>query len=433
MKKRLLITVCLLALVAVAPAGADPQGTKTIARVLDPVIVTGGACGLTGQPVAHYGLYAFKDNQLRPIPFQIDEKNKDGQFVLAHGKKAAPDEDPAFDDNDELVFMAMDTGDRLSDQTLLPSGFKACAELAVTDPVTQATAWVYLAVFDSPPEKSSIDYVAYGDGGSSFRTRNYSVGFDDGHPVGASKYAFEKGVGGDGDNFIDRIKVRVIMRAMGVTLHRNEEDIKVQALGYIDGPVRVIVFSKNVTSLMLGIGASTTTQYTYYYSSFANFAFAVAFPLRPSLFHATIIDDFKDAKGWGFYNSNNPDGHVIDGMMDATDAKLDLSPWKWSALSNGKQCFWSIWRAPAGCPVKASLYFNDNANAEDKMEDKKGELPGIGFDFNKGWDQLNADSVEFRLIHFYTQGYQKGMETDICNVYDVPLKVTATALKNVGE
>ena len=60
------------------------------------------------------------------------------------------------------------------------------------------------------------------------------------------------------------------------------------------------------------------------------------------------------------------------------------------------------------------------------MEDDKGELPGIGFDFKTGWDELKEDNLELRLVHFYTRGYQKGMETNIRNVFDAPLKVTAT-------
>ncbi|MFZ5562800.1 MAG: hypothetical protein ACOZBW_02025, partial [Thermodesulfobacteriota bacterium] len=399
-------------------------------RVFDPVVVTGRTCGLTGSPTSDYGLYALKDGRLVPVPVQIDEKNTDGKFVLTKGKNRSTDSDSGrFDENDELVFMAADTGDRLSDKALLPQGARAWAELEVTDPATGKKAWAYLAAFNGrPPEKSPIDYVSYDDDPASFSTRNYSGRFDNDHPVGASRYAFEKGVGGNGDDFIDRIKIRLTMRSMGVTLHRSEEDIKVKELGHIDGPVRAVVYSENATPLVLSIGSINTRQYTYYYDSYADFAFAAAFPLRPSLFRATVIDDFKDAKGWTFYNSNNPGGHVIDGKMDDADRKLNLSPWTWGALTNGEQCFWSVWTAPAGCPVKASLYFNDDAEAEDEMEDDKGELPGIGFDFNTGWDQFTEDSVELRLIHFYTRAYRKGMEKDVRNVFDAPLKVTAAAL-----
>ena len=330
MKKLNALAACLLMIACAVPAAADTQETKTLHRVFDPVVVSGRDCGLTGHPIPNYGLYALTDDRLAPVPFQIDEKDKNGLFVLAAGKLAASDDDSAFDDNDELVFMAMDAGDRLFDKTLLPSGTDACVELEVTDPATQEKGWVYLAAFTGPAlVKSAVDYVSYA--AAAFSTRNYSGRFDDDHPVGASEYAFEAGVGGDGEDFIDRIKVRLIMRSMGVTLHRSEEDIKVKELGCIDGSVRVIVYSENVTPLVLGIPASTTKQYTYYYNNYANFVFAAAFPPRPSLFRATIIDDFKEARGWTFYNSNNPGGHVIDGKMDDLDKKLDLSPWTWGA------------------------------------------------------------------------------------------------------
>lgn len=427
MKKLLAVAICLLVLFAVNSAAADTQMTKTLNRVFDPVVVTGRACGLTGKPISDYGLYALKENQLTPIAFQLDERDKEGKFVLTNGKNRTTDNDNGlFDENDELAFMAMDAGEKLSDTELLSEKCEACAELEVTDPVTQGKTWVYFMLFDGPQKKSPVDYVSYDAKTSSFSTRNYSGQFNKSHPVGASRYAFEKGVGGDGEDFIDRIKVRVKMRSMGVTLNRSEADIKVRELGYIDGPVRVIVYSENVTPLVMGIPASTTRQYTYYYDSYADFAFTASFPLRPSYFRATIVDDFKNAKGWTFYNSNNPAGHVIDGKMDDADKRLNLSPWTWGALSNGKVCFWSVWIAPPGCPVKASLYFNDDETAIDKMEDDRGELPGIGFDFNTGWDQLKEDKLELRLVHFYTKEYQKGMETQVRNVHAAPLKISST-------
>lgn len=426
MKKLITVIFCLSLLVPAGPIAAEAVNAKTLMREFDPVVVSGRSCGLTGGPLAGYNLYAFKEDRLFPIPFQIDEKDDAGRFVLRCGRLAAVDQDTSFDDNDELVFMARDAGDKCCDPALLPPGIKACMELKITDPATMDKAWAYLTIEDGEQTRSPVDYVVYSDDPPSFATRNYSGRYDADHPVGASQYAFEQGLGGNGQDFIDRIKVRLVMGSMGVRLHRSEEDIKVKALGYLDGPVRAIAYSENVTPLVLGIPASTTRQYTYYYNHFADFALAASFPLRPGFFRAIVIDDFKDARGWIFYNSNNPDGHVIDGKTDEADRQLDRSPWTWSALSSDRQCFWSVWRAPSGCPVKASLYFNDDAAAEDPREDDPGELPGIGFDFNTGWDRLETDSLELRLLHFYTPAYERGMETRVRNVIDYPLTVTAT-------
>lgn len=429
MKWTFRITILVMSMCLALSSFADGHRPKTLQRTFDPVVVSGSNCGLTGEPIPQYGLYNFKENTISPIPFQIDEKDENGKFILTKGKLKSKDTDNnRFDANDELVFMAMDSGDKLSDKALLPKNYKACSEIEVTDPATQEKAWVYLMSFNSSPENSPVDYVSYDTQSLSFATRNYSGQFNKKFLVGASKYAFEKGLGGTGEDFIDRIKVRVKIKSMGLTINRSEEDIAVEELGYIDGAVRVITYSKNKTPLVLGIPVSATKQYTYYYDTYANFAFTASFPIKPGSFRATVIDDFKDAKGWTFYNSNNPSGHIIDGKMDDSDKKLDLSPWTWSVLSKDNFSFWSVWTAPPGCPVKASQYFNDDEATKDKMEDNKGELPGIGFDFKTGWDELKEDIIELRLIHFYTKGYRKGMETDITNVHSKPLNVSSALL-----
>lgn len=395
---------------------------KTLSRAMDPVIITGKESALSGKAIAQYGLAALNNGVLAPIPFQIDEKDGEGKFILTAGKRPKQARGNAlFDDTDELVFMAMDTGDRLPEASDMLKNAKTAVEIEVTDPVSTEKGWVYLTLSESDAQRSSLDYVSYDPATPAFKTRNYSGQYNRKFPAGASKYAFEAGLGGRGDDFIDRIKIRVKTKSMGLSINRTEADILVEEEGYIDGPVRVIVYTKNITPLFLGIPASATHQYTYYYDTYADFAFKAGFPIKPGYFRAMVIDDFKNATGWRFYNSNNREGHLIDGKMDDTDRKLDLSPWRWSVLSNGDFSFWSVWIAPPGCPVKASLYFKDDLGAEDPLEENQGEAPGIGFDFNTGWEAVKTSSVEIRLLHFYTKGYQKGMEETILNIHEKPL------------
>lgn len=414
----------IFAVVCFATEPSDPRLTQTLARMYDPVITTGDETDLLGEPIANYGLYAIKDGIMLQVPFQIDERDEDGLFVLTEGKNPTTDGDNGlFDENDELVFMARDAGDRLFDKEMLPEGRKAVSELEITDPLTDGTAWAYLIAFGYP-QQPPADYVVYNPGCQMISTAYYSAGFDPAYAASPADYTFKEGLDGNGEDFLDRAKVRITMRALGITLHRSEEDIKVEEIGYIDGPIRVVVYNRTLTPLLLGIPASNTKQYSYFYDMHANFGFAAAFPLKPGYFRVTIIDDFKDAIGWTFYNSNNPEGHVIDGNTGPADNSLDRSPWKWSALTNGAQSFWSRWKAPEGSPVKASLYFNDDMNAEDDQENDPGERPGIGFDFIDGWDEFDEDRIELRLIHFFTKGYTPSMVPMIMRVYDAPLVVS---------
>ncbi|MDY6822525.1 MAG: hypothetical protein SWH68_01810 [Thermodesulfobacteriota bacterium] len=424
-KAATLITASVILILLAGGLFATETARKSLTRTLYPVIATGDQTDLCSAPISNYRLYAIKDGRMQPIPFQIDERHQNGEFVLTGGENPTTDEDEGiFDKNDELVFMARDTGDKLAAQDMLPDNIEAVAELEISDPVTGDTAWAYLISFNFPQEPLETDYVSYKPTHQTISTPYYAAGFNPDHPAAPSDYSFMKALNGSGEDFLDRAKIRVAMRSMGITLHRNEEDIKVKEIGYIDGPVRVVVYNQTTTPLFLGIPASSTKQYTYYYPMNADFGFAVSFPLKPGMFRVEIIDDFKDAIGWTFYNSNNPEGLMIDGETGPADKNLDRSPWDWSVLSDGTHSFWSRWKTPEDCTVAAAQYFNDDMTAEDELEDTPGESPGIGFDFKDGWKELEEDRVEFRLIHFFTRGYTPAMVQEITQVHDAPLEVS---------
>ncbi len=405
---------------------ASDEKQKTLNREMDPVVVSGEQClSLKGKTINSYGLYAFQKEKLVSIPFQIDELDTKGNFVLTGGIKKYSDEDKEhFDSNDQLVFMAKDTGDKLMQDKTLPDEATGCIEITVVDPVTADKGWVYLMVFPNPPEGSAIDYVTYKNDETKINALNYSVIFNKKHAVAARDYAFGKGIGGDGKDFLDRVKVRITMKQI-LTINRTEEDVKVKELGYIDGPVRVVVRTSNKIPLFLGMSAAKTKQNTFYYYGYADFPFAVDMFVIPSYFHVYVIDDYLNFKGWTFFSDKNPDGHTIDGIIDDSDKKLDLSPWQWTVVSGDKLAFWSRVRYPKGCPVKAHLYFNDDMNGKDKLEDANGELPGIGYDFRgEDWDKVERFPIEFRFMHFFTKAYVKGDEKEVVNTHDQPLRVS---------
>jgi len=113
---------------------------------------------------------------------------------------------------------------------------------------------------------------------------------------------------------------------------------------------------------------------------------------------------------------------------DKSGKKLDLSPWRWSVVSDDKLAFWSQYIAPPGCPVEPQLYFNDDAKAIDELEYVPGELPGTGYIFEKGWKKVENFPVEFRLTHYFTKAYKPGDEKEILNLRDNPLKIEVSGL-----
>jgi len=411
------------------PGGAFSEGIKSLKRPYDPVVIMGGKCGnMTGQPILNYGLFALRGNKLEPVPYQIDEVNKKGEFVFTHGRKKDVDEDEGlFDPNDQLVFMARDSGNKINDKGVFPREATVAAEVVLVDPVTQERAWVYLLAFPSPPLLSAIDYADYHAEQMKVRARNYLAVFNRVHPGSASEYAFSREVGGDESDIIDRVKTRIKMKKF-ITLNITEEKVKVTENGYIDGAVRVIINSTSTFPLVLGLPASRTNSNTIYYYGFADFPLIVDLPLLPDIFEVKVIDDMADCKGCTFYSSTNPRGHIIDGLMDESDQALNLSPFDWSVLSNDHSAFWSRLLAPPGCPVKPALYFADDQDKIDPLEDIRGETPGVGLVLKGPWEAVEDYPLLFHIIHFFTRKYSPGDEKDIVNIHDHPLETAVTPI-----
>jgi hypothetical protein len=189
-QSRLLITLALglgltLALLWIlrGPSGPAPAETglaptpPSLARQHDPVVITGGLLSdLTGTPLHDIFVYAYRGTALAQIPFQIDERDGSGTYV--------PVEDGHLDDNDELVFMAMDGGGRV-DNPLLDAGSTSSTPtyvITLTDPLSNTHAWAY--VFHSGDLTYSVtaDCVSYDDGNDRVVSPGrYSFGFSTTH------------------------------------------------------------------------------------------------------------------------------------------------------------------------------------------------------------------------------------------------------------
>src|SRR5690606_25276112 len=92
---------------------AEPS---TLGRTTGAVIVPGERLeAALGAPIERLRLYALRGEELRPIPFQVDERTSQGGFAFDGGEERRSDTDDAhLDANDELVFMARHVGGRLA-------------------------------------------------------------------------------------------------------------------------------------------------------------------------------------------------------------------------------------------------------------------------------------------------------------------------------
>lgn len=326
-------------------AGANPasaQDTKTLTRLHDPVIVKTAL--LTGLPVKDtggYRLYSIQHGSLSPIPFQFDQRNSADDIVFSGAETSGGFR---FDENDELVFMAKDTGDRMT-AGLLPATHDAAVEIEVTDPVDGGRGWAYLLHFSAhAPSASLVTYATFDAETNQARALYYTVDY-------YRERNFSTGLriapvaGGTGENILDRMKLRVHPTfSMLLTTWSplfTEEDFSVRIDGIKNGPVRAIRRVRqwlNLGQFFPDMPGGTAYTYFYFSSFMTPSTFSVPWlvvkTLRSFQFSAeneihgdTIEMTYRDAV--------NPHNLTFSGKNNGTEA-VTSKDHEWYVIS-GKQ------------------------------------------------------------------------------------------------
>lgn len=303
---------------------ASPRTPKTLRRLHDPVIIETGRLGdLPDRRTAHYRLYAFHDGRLEPIPFQFDARDESGDLLLSGEDEGSG---PVFDDNDELVFMAKDSGDRAGSSDL-PTGADVAREIELGDPTGDGRGWAYLVHFPGHvPPPSPVRYATFDPATNEVRALFYEVTYFPGRNFFTSLRITRAG-GGTGENILDRMRVR--LRPTFSLLFTKwsplftEESFTVKVDGVKNGPVRAI---RRVRQ-WLDLGrffpqAPGGTVYTYYYlSSFVSpsrvkIPWLVLKALRGFRFEG-VSDLGEKAHGMTYWDAAHPRGLRFTGHNHA--------------------------------------------------------------------------------------------------------------------
>ena len=273
-QSRVLITIALglglaLALMWMLQGLFDPALAESdlaftppsLTRQHAPVVITGGLLSeLISSSLDEIFVYAYQDTTLTQIPFQVDERDAGGMYVVT--------EDGQLDDNDELVFMAMDGGGWENNPSLDVGGtlITPTYVITLTDPLSDTHAWAYIFRSGDLTYSVSADYVSYDGGDDRISSSGlYTIGFN-------ATYAFRDylTLGDSSLDLLDRDKLRItgtvtIPPFPPVSIFANEQDITKDSVRVIDGPVRVTRVSTS-TFTVLGESAQISTTLFAYHS-----------------------------------------------------------------------------------------------------------------------------------------------------------------------
>ncbi|MCX6357970.1 MAG: hypothetical protein NT045_08890 [Candidatus Aureabacteria bacterium] len=422
----------ILAAMAAVSAWAEQ---KTIARQSDPVVVTGETLKtLRTTPLSQIALYSARGGTFSRVPSQIDERDGDGVIAVEtpDGTPLHPD-DNRWDDNDDLVFMARDLGDRV-ERDALPGGHAAAVEIECTDPVSGAKGWAYCLAFRDRVRDGPGRYVNY-DLAKDYVTADcYELGYT----PGQMKSYFSTLILKDNDgvhsaNILDRYKFRVRMNLFFslITISRNEDDMRSVLVGYKDGPIRAIRRCTNSMYLKFGIRSPSSVVDNYYYRDSIEWPTLIKLPFNVSTiaseaFLVTGCDWNPQAEGMRFLNSCNTTPVLVDGVMSEEEKRLDKQPYLWSAIVGSQGSLIArLWLSPSLVMGKELLYIDDK-NAKDPPEDLAGHWGYNGWTFNI--TTVTSGTHRFISYFYFPKNYAPGDEKPYLDILDHPLRVSTRAL-----
>ena len=322
----------LLLLFALAPAVAR----SAISAPIGASEVTGkDATALLQRSTASLRVYCFREGAAVPIPFQVDERDHRNHWADDEGAQPVRDESPGiFDENDVVVFMNRDLGEK-GDPAKLPPGAATWLQIRV-GPQDKPLGYAYLGSFDSPPPipEDQPVYVRYDPAKDAVYADRYTVRFDAPLPT---YLALVRHQGETPANVLNAVRADGEVRILAGLFHfvRSEKDLQYSIQGYRNGPVRAIRSAKYWIRLPLGFKARGRVELLFY-RDFVEARTQVNIRIPPRLVpadgHLTAFFDFRDFAGGHVLGPDGLRDEPISGEMTEAKRKFARPPVRWSAL-----------------------------------------------------------------------------------------------------
>lgn len=344
---------------------------KTLDTPLEPVVISGASTpDFSGLATEDLFLYAYSQNSWQVIPFQIDERSTRNRFT-------EPDSLAGLDDNDEIVFMAKDAGDKAEGTWISNIESQAFPryELAVSS-ADGGEAWVYLYhIPANQPAFSPVDYVEYISAPEG--TVSDTIMAEGVYKVGAAANGFPGYLsifdGGTGVNILKRqlIEIKIDLGFGNATLN-DSLNFEANSVAAKDGNVRVV--RELIADIVIFPGTDPIINDLVIPVDYYGTLYEINAVLNIT---AEVLSGFKfvrmkqafsltpNAVGLSFFNAANSDGIAVDGVPDAPDLTVVTAGDGVNRfLFKGSQATFITEYLVPGIGDAQSLVYEDDSNAE---------------------------------------------------------------------
>ncbi len=367
-----------------------PTSTKTSWR---PIVIP--ARDLTcshGAAPQRIGLFSCSE-ACAAIPWQLDERDSAGDYVLDQGPRASSDGDHGLiDNNDDLTVMWSDLGTTPGAQ--IPGHPECIDEVAVQ--LGDSRRLLYAARFREPAPRALARYVEYDVAADRMQGRVVDLTFGKPTPRGL---ALRSGPAA-GLDLLDRLKIRAYARFFGIfPLYRDEDDILSVYEAWRIGPIRVIRRERKWVRLAFGFRTPYIRTETMFYRDFVQLPVSLRLNFPPaSLLHPITIWaalDFVNLEGWRLWiPGGRPSlnvGSVPPDVIRDLDALDDVSM---IALEGADATFALVLKlGPTLRSLSRTVFYREGTDP-DEPEDFPGGMPAIGFRLGR-WDDVDRGAHRF--------------------------------------
>lgn len=247
----------------------------------------------------------------------------------------------------------------------------------------------------------------------------------------------KKKAGGDGKDFIDRSRFRVSARLLLGTIRIgfDEDDFIGEVSKYKLGSVRSVARQWAAISMPFGLKSPRIYGDVYVYDTMVFIVFETKIAMNPKYlltdYRMVVGYDLHPEKGYGmrWYNSNNPEGFIVDGVTSPQESYVNRDPDEWRCIvgPNGWMLHRSLWDALYRSQADIKMHYRDDVQHRDPPE----YFPG---DLGYYWVESIVRSLKprkytFQLdwywpYEFYVpEGLRKEVIEQIMNLRDHPVRV----------
>ncbi|WP_198266479.1 hypothetical protein [sulfur-oxidizing endosymbiont of Gigantopelta aegis] len=231
-------------------------------NMLSPIVIKGEQMEpLLGREIKGIRVYAFKNGKAKVIPFQIDQKDANDNWVWTtvlnsnrHEMQNYDVDDKTgkniFDSNDQLVFMARDTGQK-EQKAATKINSSEVLELKIVLGSSIHPRWIYVSYQATHlSDKSKKYYMKYDHFEQRIKSPVYSMIYSKDHVAVMEKMFLAGQPVMRQAQFTGKVDINFLL--FHNTIEFNETEIEGYAVGYIEGPIRII--KQFMTYVNLGLG-----------------------------------------------------------------------------------------------------------------------------------------------------------------------------------